>query len=596
MKHLPLAALVCILLAPAFATTGWRSAVPVSSAQASAQKRAGSITGRVISDDGQPLANASVSLRTPGMSQTTPRSSVTDEKGEFRFDDLPAGSYGLSAFKAGYAQVADPNESKPYRVGDTATITLVKGGVITGSVTTASGEPVLAIGVQALKVRDEEGRKLRSSRPSGPSYRMTDDRGVYRIYGLQPGAYLVVANGPAFFTQQASAFEGETPTYFPSSTRDTAAEVVVRSGQEVTGIDIKYRAERGYSISGTVTGAVTSVPNSSAISINLRHAASGALEAWAYIPPIQNSRAFAFHGVANGEYEVVAQWTSETADGAFSSPRRVSVKAADVTGLEIALVPAGSISGRVALEVLPEDGRTGDCKDLSAKLVEEIALAIRRDEKPEGKGQADRPGEFLKATAPDEKGEFTIRALVAGRYRVEGRLAADDLYVRAMALPGPAAAGSNNPARNGIAVKPGESVKGLTVTVSEGAAVVRGRIIPAQEGSSLPGRLRVHLMPAEPEQAENILRFYEVRAQADGTFTAGNLAPGRYRLVAAAIPDEEYNERNFTPAAWDAVKRNSLRLKAEAANSEVELHPCKRVSGYELRYPAPAAAKPARDK
>ena len=104
-------------------------------------------------------------------------------------------------------------------------------------------------------VRDDDGKALLSAVVIRE--RLTDDRGIYRIYGLPPGAYLIVAGGAQQFggPPAYSAYANDSPIYFPSSARDTASEVVVRNGEEITA-DIQYRSEPGHSISGTVGGLV----------------------------------------------------------------------------------------------------------------------------------------------------------------------------------------------------------------------------------------------------------------------------------------------------------------------------------------------------
>ena len=65
---------------------------------------------------------------------------------------------------------------------------------------------------------------------------MTDDRGIYRAYGLQPGVYIV----------SIDSGDGLQPSarHYPSATRDTATEINVRSGEEVSGVDIPSRRPR----------------------------------------------------------------------------------------------------------------------------------------------------------------------------------------------------------------------------------------------------------------------------------------------------------------------------------------------------------------
>ena len=182
------------------------------------------------------------------------RPTTTDEEGNFRFSDLPARPYNLLVVSSReYTQapaVTGSGERRYYRIGESVHITLIRGGVITGRVTNALGEPVIAIHVTAIRVRDHEGRPAKDT--IGATPRRTDDRGVYRIYGLQPGSYIVVANSNSnrYVAYGAEAYYSETPTYHPSSTRDAAAEVTVASGSEATGIDIRYRGEPGHAVSG----------------------------------------------------------------------------------------------------------------------------------------------------------------------------------------------------------------------------------------------------------------------------------------------------------------------------------------------------------
>jgi hypothetical protein len=129
---------------------------------------------------------------------------------------------------------------------------LIKGGVITGVVTNIAGEPVVNVNVRALRIRDAEGNKIRSAAFAQP--RLTDDRGYFRIYGLLPGTYIVCAGGPGQYFDFVDLYAKDAQPTRPLPHRDTAAEFIVRSEQEVTS-DIRYRGEPGHAISGKVTGA-----------------------------------------------------------------------------------------------------------------------------------------------------------------------------------------------------------------------------------------------------------------------------------------------------------------------------------------------------
>ena len=208
----------------------------------------GTISGRVFDSSGQPLTNAIAYVTTLG-GRVPPRAAVVDSEGNFKFEGLDAGAYSVWASAPGFVtdspSLSRDSPRKYYRPGDSVDVALTKGGVITGTVTTAIGQPVVAVVIHALRTKDAEGKAVEGI--SQPRDRLTDDRGVYRIYGLPPGTYVISAGGPGvFFSGVIGPYDNDVPTYAPSSTRDTAAEVMVRSGDEATGVNIQYRGEAGH--------------------------------------------------------------------------------------------------------------------------------------------------------------------------------------------------------------------------------------------------------------------------------------------------------------------------------------------------------------
>ena len=92
----------------------------------------------------------------------------------------------------------------------------------------------------------------------------------------------------------------------------------------------------------------------------------------------------------------------------------------------------------------------------------------------------------------------------------------------------------------------------------------------------------MHLVPAERDQANNVLRYSEVIVNSDGSFALTNLAPGRYFIVSRIKPETAAAVRS-RDLAWDATARAKLRTAAEAANNIVELKPCQRLADYSLK-------------
>src|SRR6185503_11757020 len=244
------------------------------------------IRGRVVTDGGRPVPDATIMIfpvnlatNLQGAMTSMFRPVTSDADGKFELSSVRPGAYSLSASSPGYVS-SDPDPKVFYRPGDNATITLVKGGVITGRVTNSLGEPTIGALVRAIKIRETNDKPVRMRGDIGSQINesmdmmlgpfKTDDRGIYRIYGLSPGYYQVAAggrSGQGFSFGGQNTYDGDAPTYFPSGTIETAGEVTVLAGEEAANIDIRYRENSGHSIGVTVT--VSTGPAPQAITVVL---------------------------------------------------------------------------------------------------------------------------------------------------------------------------------------------------------------------------------------------------------------------------------------------------------------------------------------
>jgi carboxypeptidase family protein len=589
-------ALLLILLCAAPVRVAIAQAGARENAEAAPQgRRDGVITGRVVNDTGRPVAGAPILVIKAGVKFTSGlQTSTADDEGYFKATGLGPGSYMISTNVPGYVAPRTDSESDYHRPGESVTVNLVKGGVITGRVTDLYGEPMVGVRAQAFKVRGLEGGQKYSVSFRGENGRLTDDRGVYRLYGLEPGVYVVgVSSGSEGL--YGGAYGGrEAMTWYPSSPRATAAEIAVRGGEEITGADIRHREERGHMISGTIVNDAASGPMRDGITIMLMSGADRQLvgTTWAY-----GTKSFAMFGVADGEYEIVAcRMDSREADFASSTPRRVVVRGADVSGIDLKMMASASISGRVKIEssTVGAVGGAGKspCEDRAqAKdhaVIEDVLLSAAADDESGPSIQSIAP-QFryfggAMSGAPDEKGEFILRGLAAGRFRIKADLPDEGWYIRAITQPAPGAAKKLvDASRNGVAVKAGEKLSGVEVVIAEGAASLNGRVVPAKEGAKLPPRLRVHLIPAEASAADDVLRYAETTVGADGGFGFRHIAPGKYLLHTRQTSEKDANNDRSRPAAWDAVERAKIRQEAAAAKNEIELKVCERVKDHVLR-------------
>jgi hypothetical protein len=544
----------------------------------------GAINGKVVNESGQPLQGAAVFVGAVNSSNTG-RTTWTDSDGNFQVNGLAPALYKVSAILAAYvtAPAATDTTATYYRIGDSVKLGLVRGGVITGTVTNAGNEPIAAIRVHASMVRDAQGQ-----RPTGMSFafleRQTDDRGIYRIYGVTPGTYLVSAGGSATTQSfQFDPYDSDAPTYAPSSTQDNAAEVNVRAGEE-SNVDIRYRGEPGHSISGAVRTMGTSGSSIALTPIGI------GLMATVVSVQLPGSRGFAFTGVADGDYEVVAQEvssspTSTLPELAFSEPRRITVKGTDVAGIELVTKPLASLSGRIVLE----PSRIAECQGKRRPSFAETLVALRRNEKDAKKDLPLYLRLFASSASPDQTGAFVLRNIMPSRYQFDPQFNARYWYLQSITIASPGTAATNytsansriDAATNWTVVKTGDKISSLTITIAEGAASIRGRL-SVSEGSKLPSGLSVYLAPTEREKSEDVLRFFVTAVAADGTFAFSNLPPGRYWILAQTSVNIKIPTQVQLRLPEAAEARTKLRRAGEILKTDIDLKPCQNITDYQL--------------
>src|SRR5262249_21705805 len=210
-------------------------------AQSISKEPSAAISGKVTIE-GVPVAGVPVLLlKSDGPIAATVARGTTDADGNYRVADIPAGQYKVDAFAPAFYYPSSeffgargrPISLRDGETADGIDFKLVRGGVITGRVSDSSGKPVVEEDLEAVKI-DENGQD--SPMPYREEFR-TDDRGVYRLYGLEPGRYLVsigrrsgafMAGGPHRFYEL---------TFHPGVTeRRSAAIVELSSGGEATAI------------------------------------------------------------------------------------------------------------------------------------------------------------------------------------------------------------------------------------------------------------------------------------------------------------------------------------------------------------------------
>lgn len=239
----------------------------VVNAQNPAQKtRPGSISGKVTVK-GNGLAGVLVGARAEHVSGGDTKTPVTstDQQGNYRLSNVAPGQYQVMVAAPQYVLTAPNRYGKSLILGDGENVenvdfALVRGGVITGKVTDADGRPVVE---ERIEVSSPERSNAEAMMYQGFMSNGTDDRGIYRIYGLAPGKYRVSAgSSPARMYFGRGSGNVYVQTFHPSTTEPANATLVeVSEGGEVTNVDITLRRTMGvFTVTARVIDAETGKP------------------------------------------------------------------------------------------------------------------------------------------------------------------------------------------------------------------------------------------------------------------------------------------------------------------------------------------------
>jgi carboxypeptidase family protein len=210
-----------------------------------------SITGKVVTaDTGTPIRGAEVRLSSDGRYS---RLGTTDGDGRFVLRDLPAAEYRLTVSRTGFITM-QYGQRRPFETSSSITlaegataeanVALTRGGVIYGRVLDQFGEPLAGTRVQALRARSVQGQR-RVQTVGVPD--QTDDTGAFRIYGLPPGDYYVIA--AAGFGEQVKR---DPPTYFPGTANFAAAQTITLAPGLEASADFQIGNVRNARVTGIV--------------------------------------------------------------------------------------------------------------------------------------------------------------------------------------------------------------------------------------------------------------------------------------------------------------------------------------------------------
>jgi hypothetical protein len=479
-----------------------------------------SISGRVLSASSRPLADARVRALRNGLA---PRGAVTDAQGRFTIAQLAAGAYTLDASRIGYVTVqygqeraSLPGKQVVVRDDQMTTgmdIVLPRGTAVTGTIVDEHGEPLQGVSVRAMQLRYASGRAAVLS--AGPRDRRTDDRGRYRIHGLLPGSYLIVAEAEAPISGAPS--RGYAPVFYPGTTQAAEATPVKADiGRDVPAIDLVLTQTPAVRVTATVRTS-DGAPFTGLV-LMMASQRSGGIAVEPQRPAMApDGSSFVFANVPPGDYVVQAMRAREQNRGMSEfGAQLVAVVDREPPPLVITTSPGATWTGRT---VYDGDGMTRGVTERPSVM----PFPVDFDRAPAVGG-----GTYSANTGPD--GSFSMSGLFGPtRFPLMGRLGS--WYLKSITIGGLDI--TDTPFDFG----PGtQTVTGAEVVISNAGAAIGGHVTDA--ASSPVSNYSVVVFPTDRTKWFVTSRFLRlVRPTQDGSFEVTGLPPGEY-YVAATDPIE----------------------------------------------------------
>jgi hypothetical protein len=514
------------------------AAAQVAAPPAAAGPAVGTIIGMVSTDaEGkQPVRRAVISIRGERSGEVI---TTTGQDGIFQQTELAPDRYTITASRPAYLvasygakQTGRAGVPLVLKAGETRTISLVmpRASAITGTVIGIDGLPAAGVTVTALQPGVVNGDRVLVGSAVAPGVQ-ADDRGRYRIWGLRPGQYVIVAKPTAAVASMAVGDDPAlrrnvtyAPVYFPGTSDIGAARPVrVGLGQEIAGIDVPIQLVPSAVISG-VMQTEDSTPLPAGVRLLLLRMTTGLApyDPGEVVTPAADGR-FEWPALPPGRYIVrllvptLAPGASPAgpANSGFWARTEVELDGRDIKDLVVTLRRGFQIDGSVTFE-----SRDGIAAPDPAALTIYLEAVTVNGIKPASPG----------AVKPNASGTFTVTGLAPGRYRVSpgfppmsGRTLG--WYLKSVSLGGAVLAGD-------VLDVPSSGITGaLSLAMTTAPTRVTGQLL-VPNGSPATEYFIVLFPTDETRWANQSRNIQNTRPGTDGTFTLTNASAGTYFLCA----------------------------------------------------------------
>ncbi|HEX2270020.1 MAG TPA: carboxypeptidase regulatory-like domain-containing protein [Pyrinomonadaceae bacterium] len=447
---------------------------------------------------------------------------TTDSQGGYRISNVPPGTYEIVPASTQFVLVGSDSH-KRLIVGEGETVegidfAVVRGGVITGRVTDTEGRPVIEENVHITGWVENRSRAFTRGSSFSSS---TDDRGVYRVYGLPPGKYRVSAGiSDEEFHPGRPGQPSHQQTFHPATADETKATLVeVTEGGETTNVDITLRRSRAtFTVSGKIVDADTGKPVPDAVYGLQKFRENGSTASSGMVTNKQGE--FRFNNVTPGKYSVFLD-RSDSGD-VYVEPVQFEVTDQDVSGLVLKASAGSTISGVVIVEGMDEKAGRGSTRGM-------YILAQYQDE--QGRFDDHRPSH----DTINADGSFRLRGVRPGvvEFLVFDGRSGETRGAEVTRLEGNGVVETRN-----LRIKDREQISDLRVFVKYHRGSIRGVVKIENGESSLSDRVYVTVAQGADQSS-----MTSVPVDARGRFFLAGLKPGVYEITAVANVPGAGNKR-----------------------------------------------------
>ncbi|MDQ3010823.1 MAG: hypothetical protein M3X11_09005, partial [Acidobacteriota bacterium] len=458
--------------------------------------------------------------------QSSPSATATtDAQGWYRLTAVAAGSYRVVAYAPAHVVEGNINPftpGKPVNVAEGETVeninfSITRGGVVTGTVTDPDGRPVIAETVKAHKL-DESGKRQKAGAMAFDlAGWQTDDRGVYRIYGLEPGRYIIAAGASSedAMVRMGGASGGAyyQRTFYPGATDEAKAKIFeIKSGDEVESVDIKLaRAgrDKSFAATGRVVEAESGKPVAGMmIGYGITKEASAS---FGFGNSATNSQGeFRLEGLTPNSYQAFVVGLEQSEN--YGEPVKFEVGEGDVNGLEIKMHLGASVSGVALIE------GSNDLK-LREKLAN-IQIHARPIEGGEQMMLSNITGGTGQITA---NGTFKLGGVRPGKIQL---MAITEMAGKGFSL---LRVEQNGAVVKEIQLNAGERVTGVRMVFAYGTASIAGRV--EVRGGALPPNARLNVRAVREGASDSGFDSNFGAVDSRGQFLIEGLSQGIYKLT-----------------------------------------------------------------